>query len=77
MTQYNRIMLGEHSQYISDCLKNNYIGVNFVPNYDLANSPYNDETQWRNFLINKTQTKADKQQECQSAFFGLSALDLK
>lgn len=64
MKQYNRIMLGEHSKYISDCLKNNYIGVNFVPNYNLANRPHNDETQWRNFLINEyLQYNADKSKQ--------------
>ena len=53
MKQYNRIMLGEHGMYIADCLDNNYIGAGFLRDYDLSESPYNDEIQWRQKLVEK------------------------
>jgi len=61
MKQYNRIMLGEHGRYITDCLNNNYIGANFIPNIDLSNTPISDEGKWRKMLIEKyLQAKPDK-----------------
>ena len=44
-------MLGEHGKFISDCLENNYIGARFLKDYDLSESPYNDEVQWRQNLL--------------------------
>lgn len=46
-------MLGEGSKYISDCLKNNYIGIGFLKDYDLSSIPYDDEHEWRQKLIAK------------------------
>ena len=61
MKQYNRIMLGEHGMYIADCLDNNYIGADFLKDYDLSESPYNDEVQWRQKLVEKyLQVNSDK-----------------
>lgn len=61
MKQYNRIMLGEHGMYIVDCLDNNYIGAGFLKDYDLSESPYNDEVQWRQKLVEKyLQVNPDK-----------------
>ena len=61
MKQYNRIMLGEHGMYIADCLDNNYIGAGFLRDYDLSESPYNDEAQWRQKLVEKyLQVNPDK-----------------
>ena len=53
MKQYNRIMLGEHGMYITDCLDNNYIGAGFLKDYDLSESPYNDEVLWRQKFVEK------------------------
>ena len=51
MKQYNRIMLGEHGMYITDCLENNYIGAGFLMECDLSESPHNDEVLWRQKLV--------------------------
>lgn len=51
MKQYNRIMLGEGGKYIQDCLKDNYIGANFIKHVDLTSRPTNDENKWRHDLI--------------------------
>ena len=53
MKQYNRIMLGEGSKYIKDCLDNNYIGANFLKELDLAMFSNKDENVWRHQLINE------------------------
>lgn len=54
-------MLGEHGMYIADCLDNNYIGAGFLRDYDLSESPYNDEVQWRQKLVEKyLQVNPDK-----------------
>lgn len=53
MKQYNRIMLGEHGMYITDCLENNYIGAGFLMECDLSESPHNDEVLWRQKLVEK------------------------
>ena len=61
MKQYNRIMLGEHGMYIADCLEKNYIGAGFLKDYDLSESPYNDEVQWRQKLMEQyLQVNPDK-----------------
>ena len=44
-------MLGEHGMYIADCLEKNYIGAGSLKDYDLSESPYNDEVQWRQKLM--------------------------
>ena len=51
MKQYNRIMLGEHGRYLNECLAQNFIGANFLPETDLANTPYNDEVMWRKQMV--------------------------
>lgn len=43
MKQYNRIMSGEGSKYIKDCLENNYIGANFLKDTDLSEISNADE----------------------------------
>lgn len=53
MKQYNRIMLGEHGMYIADCLEHNYIGINVLKEVDLSETPYGDESQWREELVSK------------------------
>jgi len=54
-------MLGEHGMYIADCLENNYIGAGFLKDYDLSESPYTDEEQWRQKLVEKyLQVNPDK-----------------
>ncbi len=53
MKQYNRIMLGEHSMYISDCLEHNYIGASFLKDIDLNDTPFIQEDVWRQQMINK------------------------
>ncbi len=53
MKQYNRIMLGEHGMYISDCLKQNYVGINVLKGYDLTGTPNTDESLWRQELVTK------------------------
>lgn len=61
MKQYNRIMLGEHGMYIADCLEKNYIGAGSLKDYDLSESPYNDEVQWRQKLMEQyLQVNPDK-----------------
>lgn len=61
MKQYNRIMLGEHGMYIGDCLENNYIGAGFVRDFDLSETPYNNEEEWRQKLVEKyLQVNPDK-----------------
>ena len=61
MKQYNRIMLGEHGMYIADCLDKNYIGAGSLKDYDLSESPYNDEVQWRQKLMEQyLQVNPDK-----------------
>lgn len=61
MKQYNRIMLGEHGMYIADCLEKNYIGADSLKDYDLSESPYNDEVQWRQKLMEQyLQVNPDK-----------------
>jgi len=61
MKQYNRIMLGEHGMYITDCLENNYIGAGFLRDCDLSESPHNDEVLWRQKLVEKyLQVNPDK-----------------
>lgn len=51
MKQYNRIMLGEHGKYLDECLAQDFIGANFLPETDLANTPYNDEVMWRKQMV--------------------------
>lgn len=51
MIQYNRIMLGEHGKYLSDCLENNYIGTNFLPDMDLSAFSHDDESEWRKKMV--------------------------
>lgn len=51
MIQYNRIMLGEHGKYLSNCLENNYIGTNFLPDMDLSAFPHDDEPVWRKKMV--------------------------
>lgn len=51
MIQYNRIMLGEHGKFLSDCLENNYIGTNFLPDIDLSTFSNEDETIWRKNMV--------------------------
>ena len=53
MKQYNRIMLGEGSKYIKDCLENNYIGTSFLKDMDLSEISNVDENAWRQGLINE------------------------
>lgn len=53
MKQYNRIMLGEHGMYISDCLEHNYIGASFLKDIDLNDMPFTQENVWRQQMINK------------------------
>lgn len=53
MKQYNRIMLGEHSMYISDCLEHNYIGASFLKDINLNDTPFTQENVWRQQMINK------------------------
>ena len=61
MKQYNRIMLGEHGMYISDCLEKNYIGAGFLENFDLSGTPYDNEVVWRQKLVEKyLQVNPDK-----------------
>lgn len=61
MKQYNRIMLGERGMYIGDCLENNYIGAGFVRDFDLSGTPYNNEDEWRQRLVEKyLQVNPDK-----------------
>ena len=50
MKQYNRIMLGEGSKYIKDCLENNYIGANFLKDIDLSEISNIDENTWSRIL---------------------------
>lgn len=52
MKQYNRIMLGEHGMYIADCLEHSYIGINVLKDVDLTGISHNDESIWRQKLIN-------------------------
>lgn len=51
MIQYNRIMLGEHGKYLSDCLENNYIGTNFLSDMDLSAFSHDDESEWRKKMV--------------------------
>ena len=54
-------MLGEHGMYIADCLEKNYIGAGSLKDYDLSESPYNDEVQWRQKLMEQyLQVNPDK-----------------
>lgn len=53
MKQYNRIMLGEHGKYLSECLTGEFIGINFLPNIDLSQIRTADETAWRKQMIDK------------------------
>lgn len=54
-------MLGEHGMYIADCLDKNYIGAGSLKDYDLSESPYNDEVQWRQKLMEQyLQVNPDK-----------------
>lgn len=47
MKQYNRIMLGAGGSFLKDCLEGNYIGANFISDTDLTDSPWEDETKWK------------------------------
>lgn len=61
MKQYNRIMLGEGSKYIKDCLENNYIGANFLKGTDLSEISNLDENAWKQKLISEyLKAKPDK-----------------
>lgn len=51
MKQYNRIMLGEHGKYLPDCLENNYVGTNFLPDVDMTTFDPSDETKWRKQMV--------------------------
>lgn len=51
MKQYNRIMLGEHGKYLQECLDGNFIGINFLPEVDLTYEPANNESAWREKMI--------------------------
>ncbi|MCM1139152.1 MAG: hypothetical protein NC453_11340 [Muribaculum sp.] len=51
MKQYNRIMLGEHGKYLPDCLENNYVGTNFLPDIDLSAFDPSDEANWRKQMV--------------------------
>lgn len=51
MIQYNRMMLGEHGKYLSDCLEHNYIGTNFLLDMDLSAFPSADESAWRKRMV--------------------------
>ena len=46
MTQYNRIMLGKAGCFLEDCLKGNYIGVDFDIKEDLSSNLPDD---WKQF----------------------------
>ena len=47
--------------YIADCLEKNYIGAGSLKDYDLSESPYNDEVQWRQKLMEQyLQVNPDK-----------------
>ncbi len=47
--------------YIADCLDKNYIGAGSLKDYDLSESPYNDEVQWRQKLMEQyLQVNPDK-----------------
>lgn len=51
MKQYNRIMLGEHGKHLPDCLENNYVGTNFLPDVDLSAFDPSDEAKWRKQMV--------------------------
>lgn len=51
MRQYNRLMLGKGGKYVDECLKGGFIGVDFIREMDMTNTPYGDETAWRKQLI--------------------------
>lgn len=51
MKQYNRIMLGEHGKYLPDCLENNYVGTNFLPDVDLSAFDPSEEAKWRKQMV--------------------------
>lgn len=51
MKQYNRIMLGKGGKYINECLKDGFIGVDFIRNMDMTATFFNDESVWRKQLM--------------------------
>lgn len=53
MKQYNRIMLGEHGKYLPECLKGEFIGINFLADVDLSDISTDDEVTWRKNMIEK------------------------
>lgn len=53
MKQYNRIMLGEHAKYIDECVTGGYMGVNFLPGFDMNNSCSTEESAWRKEIMEK------------------------
>ena len=46
MKRYIRLMLGAKSAHIEECLKGNFIGVDFIPDHDLSKHLYEN---WREF----------------------------
>ena len=46
MKRYIRLMLGAKSAHIEECLKGNFIGVDFIPDHDLSKHLYEN---WRDF----------------------------
>lgn len=46
MKRYIRLMLGAKSAFIEECLKGNFIGVDFIPDHDLSKHLYEN---WRDF----------------------------
>lgn len=44
-------MLGEHGIYLNNCLKHNYIGVNFLNDINLTDTQYSNENAWRQQMI--------------------------
>ena len=53
MKQYNRIMLGAGSKYIDECLRDGFIGVDFIGQMDMSDTSSDNETEWRKQLTKK------------------------
>ena len=53
MKQYNRIMLGAGSKYIDECLRDGFVGVDFIGQMDMSDTSSDNETEWRKQLTKK------------------------